>query len=406
MATRIPKEKTNGTSTDEEVDHPDPSAGMSASEIAQEFPDIARIQAILASHEISGGKVRIHRKGPTDTKFAYVVSVPAEQFDIDWIRNTYGGGDYQCKTFRGNGQMYKAFDFSIDHRLKGSVDGTPAAAPNNSFQQMAAMANAMKGDSGESMTMLAKMMESSADRQAASQQLMITMIMESNKVMMASMAAAMQASSANRPTDPGLTYMPLMLEMVRGGGKSGTDIVQLVTAMKELKTLTDGTPAEKDESTMFDKILSVAGPVLQGLLTRTPIPMPVAQVAPERPMAIPAPPVRIAEPKPAPGVLAEVKAYADMLISSARRNAPVEPIAELVTSQLNDDQLNGLLDTLETSDWMDRLAVDEPRIRDHAVWFSKLRDCLIAEVIDETSPEEGSTDLPNADTDDSTADSA
>jgi len=98
--------------------------------------------------------------------------------------------------------------------------------------------------------------------------------------------------------------------------------------------------------------------------------------------------------EPENNLLVEIRAYADMLISSAKRKAEVEPIATLVISQLSDEQLDGLLTMLDKPDWIEILAKDDPRIKDHPLWFGQLRDSII----DLTTQPETVTPPPNEDT--------
>ena len=72
-----------------------------------EDESLKQINEVLSANDLAGGTIRLYRRGPTDRSFSYLDKMPISEFDIDYIKKVYGGGDYQGKTYRSSGQIGK-----------------------------------------------------------------------------------------------------------------------------------------------------------------------------------------------------------------------------------------------------------------------------------------------------------
>jgi hypothetical protein len=102
--------------------------------------DEAEIESMLDTLDVSGGVVRVHRRPPMGTKYAYVAELPVENFSLEALKTTSGGGDYKLTIHDAKGKKVRTLAVSIDARFKGTLD--PASLPvvntssNDSMLQM------------------------------------------------------------------------------------------------------------------------------------------------------------------------------------------------------------------------------------------------------------------------------
>ena len=68
--------------------------------------DFEKLDDVLRGNDVSGGTVKIHRRAPNATRFAYIQEVPVEEFNMDWVRNVHGGGSYIFKLYWKNKRLH------------------------------------------------------------------------------------------------------------------------------------------------------------------------------------------------------------------------------------------------------------------------------------------------------------
>ena len=54
-----------------------------------ETKELKKIEEVLTDAEVSGGTVRLERKGPNDLKWQYCGRMKVEDFSVDHIKNVY-----------------------------------------------------------------------------------------------------------------------------------------------------------------------------------------------------------------------------------------------------------------------------------------------------------------------------
>lgn len=375
-------------------------------ETAAEVDELKKIEAVLRDAEVSGGLVRIERKGPADLKWQFIGKMKVEDFDHEHIKAVYGGGDYRVQTFKSNGSYYKKFSFSIDYRFKGSMDvqqltPVPGGDTTKPVRDNAlAMQMAQHSDSTK---LLMEIMTSSQDKQSQTMMLMMNMMMESSKQNVAMMAGMFQALSAvlGKPaTDGTSAIIPIILEMVKGGRGGGSNIGELVEAVKQIKAISqDREDKEEKEEDMLDKVLKYGGPIITALMTKTPLQMPgvagngpvidaqaTTQAEPKVLQSAPAPKVETQQEKAAV-VLQKINMYLEILADAAEKDAETSAYAQMVSDMLSDEHFETLLTELKAADWFNKVANGNPRIIACEAWFTILRqDILTMEEFNESEP--------------------
>lgn len=352
--------------------------------------EVEKIEGILSANDLSGGSIRLERKGPTDQAYQFVGKFRiSDGFDLDFVRKVYGGGDYRAKTFRSNGQMGKAFEFSIDYRFKGTMDVEALPKAGSSDSQVPALISSLKSlfpqqDDGKSNDRMMQMFKAMGD----SQQAMMMFMMQSQQqnsqqqmAMMTGMMTAMGQAMGNGGKTPDMT--PVLIEMIKSAGTNrtgdkGSDLPTLIEAMRSLKELTTGVPAtapEEEKETAFDKILKYGGPVVAALLTKTPLQMPGVPAPAGAPL-LPPPNQEIDMPTDQQ-LPVEVKAYIGMIIGAAAKNSDTAIYADLIDDALNNEQADILCGVLQQPDWIEKLAQTDARVLQFKPWFSKLREELL-----------------------------
>jgi hypothetical protein len=380
--------------------------------------ELKKIESVLTDVEVSGGSLRLERKGPNDLKWQYVAKFKIEDFSQEHIQKVYGGGDYRAQTFRSSGGFYKRFDFTIDYRFKGAMDfgaNDPKAVPSDNNAGLALQISQQNNSNALMLDIMNKAQASSSQNML----LMVNMMNESSKqnmAMMSGMFSALAAAMGKSAPDPVQSYMPLMLEMVKSSGnqKGGqtTSMTEVISAMRELSALAKGeAPAkEEKEEDMLDKVMKYGGPLITALLTRTPLQMPGAvapaaggQVIDMQPQApvVQQPKVMITPPPAsAPNEMVQkINMYMEVLISAAEKNSDPGAYAQMISDMLSDEHFATLLGELESPDWFAKVADGNPQVIAQQVWFTSLRTELFALLQDEqstTTPEQNGGGNPIA----------
>jgi len=342
----------------------------------EDMVDVSKIDAILNSNDVkAGGRVRIERRGPGDTQWQYIMKIPVEDFDMDRIKAVYGGGDYSCQTFRSNGQMYKPFRFSVDYRMKGTLDevSIKLAAPDN-----------QRGDQNNERALVI-MQQALAQKSAGNNEnsmiamfgLMAQMQAENQKTMATIMAAAI----GGRPTGPD----PMVMELIKiQAAKPVQDSSSRMAELKELMVLVrelNGNPPkeEKPEPSALEKVVNAVGPLLEKLVASRTI-----QQLPARPVpAVPAPAPVSRPTQDSAQAAREAKAremanmVLDQIMAAAERNSDPQLVADALCDALDDQALVNLGQVLTDDAWKVKLFDNDERLANHEQWFEELRQLII-----------------------------
>lgn len=394
-----PKRKSLRTLADVEVTQ----TGASASELrdeALERVDREAIDNIVLSTDVqSGGKIRVTRKGPYDRDFQWVCNIPAEQWKTDttfeWLKTMYGGGDYECKTFRANGQMYKPFSFSIDHRYKGKLDedeikrlATEQGGKSNGASDMIRIFEMMRADKpkddGLKSHDLLKIMEMSSQKSDQMMMLMMTMMNKSSETMMQMMTAMIAANSGNK----GSSLDPVIVELLKTKTEK-TPLVEVLESMKMIKELSAPEKEEKEpEKPFWEKLAMAALPMVAGSLGGQPAP-------------VPQPPAPSQPSQPSSGELTPetmnmlnnvmVRMFLNKVLVAASQGADPTLYADMIIEMLPEDKLKMLRDVLTQADWAVKLFGEDQRVQASMVWLTELKNQILSDgVSSESSSPAGS----------------
>ncbi len=376
---------------DATVEQDEPLEATTADEVLSgvDLEDARKIEQIISSNELSGGSIRLERKGPTDSTYQYVAKFKvADGFDLEFIKQVYGGGDYKAKTFRSTGAFHKPFEFSIDYRHKGKLDVDALPKPGGDKQDIPTLMNAMRQwlpqADGKADDRMMAMFKTMGDSQQAMMMFMMQSQQQQSQQMMGMFTAMATAMAGNKSTPTDIT--PVLIEMIKsshngGSSKSGSDLPTLIEAMRSLKELTGGAAAtatggDDEKETTFDKIMKYGGPVLAAILTKTPLAMPGAPAGqPQLPAPSDQPPAidvnTNAQMPPAVG------AFIGMILGAASKNADTATYANLIDDSLDPAQADILCGILQRPDWIEKLAETDRRVLNFAPWFTKLRGELL-----------------------------
>lgn len=347
----------------------------------EDIEDVRKIQEVLGSHDISGGKIRLERKGPTDQVFQYVSTFPTESFDIDHIKKTFGGGDYYARTFRANGQMYKPFNFSIDYRFKGALDEQAirqmAVEPKESQAKIVDAISRMN-DGGLTPNVMLRMMETSAKQQENSMMMMVKMMTDSQERQMALIGQIFAAKAAPAPAPANTGFVeaitPILLEMIKSKSTS-TPLSDSITMLKELKEVMRD-DREESEETMLDKIMKIAGPLVPALIGSSGHTPGNGRV--EKVISPPLPSDR--QPAPEEAITRAkviVTMFTEQLLIAASKGSDPGIYYDLIVDALTEPQLLQLKQNLTGDDWCAKLFNDDTRVRSRISWFEELRQLIL-----------------------------
>lgn len=390
---------------------------------------MSKIESVITGLGESGGTIRIHRKGPADTAYAFVTKISADSFDIEGVKKIYGGGDYRCQTFRSNGQLYKSFDFSIDARFKGALDDQQIGALAKSGGQstdvasLLALAKSMQPaqtDNGmvTMLPVLLKMMETS---QAQSQQTMMLMMqMQQNQSgqFLGLVTALAPVLPALFKRDPLPDHMPTMVELMKTAlapkpGGSMHETIEALVAMKSLVSDNGG-----DQKALWERVLTAVAPSfgpLASAIFQKPVNLNVAVPgavggSSEAPAALP-PDGTGALPAPPPQPQSESAIFLQrMLLNGAEKDGDPQSYADLVADSLDPASFSALQALLTRDDWRATVFDNDEatllKLRDHTEWFDDLRQLLLNYERPTDQPETGPADEASGERGDARPDGA
>lgn len=377
-----------------------PPAQSSESEVRDELlerVDREHIDNIVLSTDVqSGGKIRVTRKGPYDRDFQWVCNIPAEQWKTDttfeYLKTMYGGGDYECKTFRANGQMYKPFSFSIDHRYKGRLDEdeikrlAPDSGGKTVGSDLVRMFELMRQDKpkddGLKSGDLMRMMEMSANKSDQMMMLMMQLQSKSSENMM-QMITVMMSAVAGKSTG----IDPVLLEMLKAKTEK-TPVLELLEMMKAIKELNaEPKPEPEPEKPFWEKLLTQAAPVLLGSLGGGMTPQPASQPQVAAPQET-ADPTQIDQNTAAMLENFAVRMFLNKVLVAATENKDPALYADLISEMLSPVQMQTLRQVLTQTDWAVKLFSGDARVQSCMVWLTELKELLLQDV---PQPEQSST---------------
>jgi hypothetical protein len=352
----------------------EPDGPDQADLIDGEDPSISQIQEMLESADLNKARVRISRKGPGQEKFFYVTTLDATEFDVDSIKNTYGGGDYQVVLLDQNGHYVKRRSFAVDPRIRGKLDGP--AAPE-------AAAAAGTGESTAAFDRILAM-------QNDNMKFFMAMSAEQSKATAQIMAAAM-----GRPVSGGMDFKDLIallpfLEKLLGKDRAAAigpkEMIEFFKEMRELAG--DGGSSGGGFAEFLEKMVPTILARFGGGQAALPAPVAPAaaadaEVIDEIAAGAPAGDRAEAPGKAAPEkpILAVSETDFDrtlkLSLSAAGRNSDVGLYCDLLIDQITDDQVDQVLNVLTQDTWMD-LVFSNLKVPDRSKpWLTNLRNVLI-----------------------------
>jgi hypothetical protein len=228
-----------------------------------------KVEAIIESLRGSGFTFALWRKRVFDPEFSFVTKVPADDFDIELVKQHHGGGRYMCRVTDKDGKIRNNFHFSIDENFKGRMDAAPEKSVDTIAlaRTVAEIANQKKDDSGLMMGIMERQQQQSQQFLA----LMLQMQTENTKAMMGMMSAL-----AGRPQSDGFgtAITPILIKMIESSSNRGDGMMDIERMVKIRDLLT---PPETEKPTLVDKVLDAAPAFLPLLLGggKMQMPMPV-----------------------------------------------------------------------------------------------------------------------------------
>lgn len=332
--------------------------------------ELDQVHQILRDEELTGGTWRLERKGPTDVNYQYCSKFPASQpLDRDIIARTYGGGDYKVRTFRANGQMFKQAMFSIDYRIKGSLDTTTQMMPQESNVQIM---KRMDDSNNNMMMMYDKINRSSNESSNNMMLMMMTMMQKSSEQMSMVMAEALKPKPSAVET-----YMPLMIEMIRRPSEGGgMKLTEMINAVKELQGIPIVKPEEQEDAPekkdTFGKIIDLVGPLAAAFMASKGVNMQQAMqtVQPTQPSAIP-------ESSHEPVNNAYMVQYVPHILNVHKQGKSPKQFVDLLSMLMAEDQKDLLLEMLEKDDWFQTLFNNDLQIANIMPWMLEVRKIMI-----------------------------
>jgi len=377
-------------------------------EILIQDKDIEAIDKIILSDDLQkGGVIRIERRGPTEQNFSFVCRLPAEQWKdtndrIEWCKNMFGGGEYQCRTFRANGQMYRMFTFDIDPRYQGKLDKDEIARMNGE-----------KGDKGDVMAKLLEVMSPKSndglrlsdvmnilDRQQnkgeSTMAMLMTMMMKSMEVSAQNNQATMTALMTVMAGKQGGDNQSLLLELIKQK-QERTPMMETLEMMKQIKDIFENNGKEEKDD-MWSKLGRIAGPVLAGIAAGGQ-PKPAATVAGQPPPAS-LPASRGGQGGPAktptiagqpPGLIYQLPLQYQIMfklgLAAEERGSDPGLYYDIIVDQMGDDGIKSFQQHLTGDDWCVKLFGSEAQVAHIRPWLDELRKMIMEHNANPAPPE-------------------
>ena len=218
----------------------------------------------------------------------------------------------------------------------------------------------------------------------SSTMLMLQMMSQSNERQMAMMTQMMaSARQAAPPIDFGVAITPVLIEMIRNKGSSGTLTEQIANLKSIKEAFAPEAKDEEEDSPMF-KLLKVIGPIAAGVLTGNRQPIMLPSPTPEAPgittehvkagasvVGVQVPDDQVVKAQ------AQVNRYVNMLCSAADNNSDPSNYYDMLTSLLDTQQVLSIKSALTKDDWVVTLFGNDQRVVARRVWFEELRQLIL-----------------------------
>lgn len=354
---------SSGTDLQEEIDRHDH---------AVDNIDRTAIDQIVLSNDMNkGGKIRIERKGPTDSSYAWISTIPVEDWVktgsdgmMEYFKNNFGGGEYRCMSHRADGRTYKGFTFSIDRRFKGALDEDQIRAMQDNKRGSSVIIPPAPQDGFKPADML-KLMEMSNNKSDQMMALVMTMMSKSQESTVAMMTAMFTAMGNRQQATAPSGLDPVIAEILKQKVDRSpmTEVLETMRALKELQEPVNPEPKEDD---MLSKIMKMAGTVLPALTGLQPPPQLVNGQPPQSSGVVNALPMAI-------------QLGIGQLLKAARKGADPVLYADLIIDQLDDPQHFATLKAILTDPtWKAKLFGDERTVADISPWLEELRKLILS----------------------------
>lgn len=365
--------------------------------------DLVKINEIISSSDVQkGGFIRLERRGPFDSGFSYLVKLKPDEFDIDRIMKLYGGGDYQGRTFRSNGQMYKMFTFSIDSRRKGALDESEIKAlaeqkDGDVNKRLLDAALAPKTSLGldQNPTFLSRILDTQAASGNQTMTMMMTMMQQMTQQMLASqenstkmMIAMMTANRAEAKPAGGADPTLMLLVEILKEKASGDPVEKMMKLMSQAKELVAGAP-KPDEPPFWEKLATAAAPAVIGMLGGGRPPMQVTDQG-QVPTAVqPQPQPQLKPDQPDMNAFA-IRMFLNQVLSAAAKGSDPGLYADMIFDNVSETQLEEIKQHLTAEAWPANLFGDDPRTVSCRAWLDQLKAIMLAD--DDATPEPSSVE--------------
>lgn len=366
------------------------------------------IRQKLDAEGISDAKVNINLKRPGRVDWQFMAEIPFEDWSLDYMKRTWGGGDYQCK-FKANGRIFTSKRFPIDYNAKPEIqdETTKPAADESALSKMVEKMS----PPGAGNELVMQLMQQNA---AQSQNFLLLMQKAQSEQMtaMTALVAALTAKpAAATPEKFNMLEALAVFDKLKSPG-SGADPIELLRFAKDLLD------EKKDNGGGWMEKLFECAPQLLALMSGRGLPMPPGMNLPALPAGrtvAPSPPVSGALPSqagelpvtpsgagttpngqpapvsvvPAPTTPEEMKALIvwmvrqkmPMLKAYAAANVDPLNVATLLSNPLMvpEGQFMELCAMLEKETWIDDIFGGAEQVAPYRPWFEELKGVILEE---------------------------
>lgn len=350
---------------------------------------VQKVFELLKGLNISGGGCRCYLKRPGSIKAGYIGEMTVEQFmqdGLETLKSKFGGGDYTFQFTDSSGQFLKQASLFVDPSFKGIEPPAPAVPGEKDEERIDKIVERLKPPPQDTSLLQIMMTMVTTAQQAtqATQQNMMLMMAENQKSMVGLMTA-IAAAGEKKGTDPAL------LELIKQKTDK-TPLTETIEAMTMLAEMQNG-GGGKEKEDMVEKFIKLAGPTLVNFLTTRmampPLPPPQMLTAQELATATgaaqgggPPPPPTAVSAAPASesnGPGPKLSFFIPMLLNAARKGTEPAAYYEVICDNISEDQLDKLVDELETPGWFESLFGTHEQVVAQKAWLEKLRLVFLEE---------------------------
>jgi len=339
--------------------------------------DIDKIQQLVRELGLTGGAARIFRQPPGGSDYNYEGEVPVDNFSLETIKETHGGGRYVVKLVASGGKFVKQIKFTIDPRYIGSLhQPKPTVSTTASDSYMARLDAQIER----------------SERNARDHMTLMMGVMQANQQSMLQLVSAIVANKAPvnvTPAEPASRLLevmtPLLLQqMTQPRTENGNDLSKLTDLVKLAREL-GGNPAPEDkEADMMDKlmkVLQVGAPLVGAFMSRGGQPTHPSQPVQVNPATRPIPTSEESQMSAAQakmrGLLNTLKAVRPILIRAARKNSDIVSYLDILNDSLDDEGNQMLTMALQQENWLQILFDNDPDVTAHIGWFENFRQMIL-----------------------------